>query len=352
MSTYLTAIIPAFNEEGIIEANVLQVLEHLERVLPSGRAFEILVINDGSADATPGIIDALAAREPRVRTAHHPRNMGRGRALRTGFEHARGDYIVTLDADLSYEPYHIERLLEPLLQGQADIVLASAYHPGGTVRNVPFTRAFISRLGNMFLARSVPGGLHTVTCVVRGYRREIVDTLELTSDGKDLHLEILQKSLLFGFRIVEVPADLCWRTTKRTAQKKGLSLKKFATMAGSHLFFNFLFRPGLLFYGPLLLTLLIMAAILVSIGGAYIDLFSAQPVAQPFLERLQDALRQVILQAKISFFLLGFCVLFLFQFGSITFLAKQIKHTSDDHYVVMCRINTRLKEFLNARKER
>jgi len=350
MGTYLTAIIPAFNEEGIIEANVMEVLGHLDRLLSADKSFEILVVNDGSADTTPQIIDALAAREPRVRAVHHPRNMGRGKALRTGFEHARGEFVVTLDADLSYSPYHIDRLLAPLEQGKADVVLASAYHPEGTVKNVPFTRGLISRLGNMVLARAVPGGLHTVTCVVRGYRREVVDTLELTSDGKDLHLEILQKSLLFGFRIVEVPADLCWRPTKRTGQKKGLSLGKFVTMAGSHLFFNFLFRPGLLFYGPFILTLLIMGAILVSICGAYADLLSSLPDAMPLLLRLETALREVILQAKISFFLLGFCILFLIQFASITFLAKQNKHHSADNYVVMCRMNAKLKELLNAKK--
>ncbi|WP_051694182.1 glycosyltransferase family 2 protein [Desulfohalovibrio reitneri] len=348
---YLSIIFPAFNEEGIIEEHVNQVAAYLENLLPGDKPFEIVMVDDGSSDATPGIMDRMAGENPQLRAVHHPRNLGRGRAIRTGFENAQGQYVVSLDADLSYAPKHIERLLAPLESGEADVVLASAYHSEGSVRNVPFKRAFISRVANMILARSFPGGLHTVTCVVRGYRREVTDTLELISDGKDFHLEILQKAMLLGFRVAEIPAHLKWRPAKRTSGGgKGLSLGKLARMTCNHLFANFLFRPNLLLYLPAALTVAIMLAILGNVGWAFADLLAQQPQDIALSSQVFAALRKVILQAKVSFFLLGFCVLFLLQFGALTLLANQQKHGKDEQYILTCRTNARLRKLLGERE--
>lgn len=162
MHPYLSIVMPAYNEESVIEGNVDQIAGHLAG-LPGGRSFEIVVINDGSRDSTGAILDRMAAERKYLRVVHHRRNYGRGRALQTGFLESTGRYVVSLDADLSYSPEHIEKILKPLENGEADVVLASAYHPEGSVENVPLNRALISRVGNKILAYAVGGGLKTVT---------------------------------------------------------------------------------------------------------------------------------------------------------------------------------------------
>src|SRR5205823_2168132 len=156
-------------------------------------------------------------------------------------------------------------------RGEADVVLASAYHPQGSVRNVPLVRAKISRWGNRLLSLSVNSELHTITCVVRGYTREVVQTLELVADDKELHLEIILKALLLGFRVAEIPADLAWRKTKRTDVRKPMSLGRLCKMITRHLFFNILLRPGTLVWIPLLILLGIIVVALAVLGMGYFE---------------------------------------------------------------------------------
>ena len=97
--------------------------------------------------------------------------MGMGRAIRTGFEKSKGDIIITIDADLSYNPSHIPKLAYALLNDETvDIVVGSPYMEGGKVKNVPFIRLFISKAANKFVGFSMPENLSTVTGVLRAYR--------------------------------------------------------------------------------------------------------------------------------------------------------------------------------------
>ena len=135
-------------------------------------------------------------------------------------------------------------------------------------------RALISRWGNWLLSLSLSGSnLKTLTCVVRSYRREVIDSLELFSDDKDIHLEIIDKARMLGFRIVEVPAELRWKPGKRTTGKKGMSAQSFFGMASRHLFLNFLFRPSLLSVLPMVFLGLIVFCFEYCLGQ-WLHLFS------------------------------------------------------------------------------
>jgi len=339
---YVSVIIPAYNEEGVIEENLNQVSEFLYRYLDPEKTFEIVVVDDGSSDATGEVIDRLAAEREYLIALHHGHNQGRGRGLRTGFGKASGQFIFTLDADLSYAPDHIAKLLPPLEKGQADVVLASAYHPQGRVSNVPFRRALTSRLGNRLLSLSLGGELKTVTCLVRGYTRDVIESLMLFSDDKEIHLEIIQKARMLGFKIIEVPAELKWRSTNRTSGKKSLSLGAFREMASRHLFFNFLFRPSMLSWLPIFVLGFFFVIVSVVMVIGYQHMLAQQPPDLGWL-RFYFALREHILFAKVSYFVWSLSLLLLFQFTSLVFIAKQNNHHYQEMFSFLCRLSKRLR---------
>lgn len=343
MVPYVSLIIPAFNEGRVIEDHLNDVAEFLYRHIGSDKGFEIIVVDDGSSDATGEIIDRLAGQREYLVALHHPRNLGRGRGLRTGFQKAKGRFILTLDADLSYTPDHIAKLLIPLETRQADIALASAYHPQGKVANVPFRRALTSRLGNWLLSLSLGGELETVTCLVRGYTRDVIESLELFSDNKDIHLEIIQKARMLGFKIVDVPSELNWGTANRTSSKKGLSLGAFLEMASRHLFFNFLFRPSMLSWLPILILVILFVTVSVMILIGYQHILAQQPMDMGWL-RFYFALREHIIFAKVSYFVWSLSLLLLFQFTSLVFIAKQNNHHYKEMFSFLSRLSKRLRD--------
>lgn len=338
----LTLAIPALNESSIILGNVKELKGWMEANLPDV-SFEILVINDGSTDGMGELLDQAAAADPQVRVAHHAQNLGRGRAVRTGMADSTSDYLIVLDADLSYGPEHIPDLLDPLRRNRADVTLASPYHPEGAVRNVPGMRALMSRWGNWILVRSFQSKISTATCIVRGYTREVMDHLELINDGKDLHLEVLYKAEILGFRIQEVPAKLIWRDRKRgQAAKGGMSgwlwnnpLLKMRRVIVSHFLFNFIARPTLLFFGPILAGLLIALYGAISLLAVYFGrLFAGED--QPLRQTLLDG--QLTLTLMLASFLISVFILFF------SFIASQAKKYFEEQYILSTRSHFILKQ--------
>jgi glycosyltransferase involved in cell wall biosynthesis len=244
----LSIVIPMFNEAENVEST----LDRVEEALVSFHgSYEIVAVNDGSLDNTLDNLNKLAEKNNRLKIVSYSKNIGRGMALRTGFRASRGKIIVSIDADLSYDPHYINDLLETLRTEQdVDFVLASPYMPGGSVKNVPFSRLWISKLGNRILRYAMPNRIYTSTGIFRAYRRNVLDSLEIESDGKEIHLEILSKALALGFRVKEIPAVL-------SSRKKGRSKFKFKKTAISHLIFSAFEKPMIIFGFLGLLTLAI-----------------------------------------------------------------------------------------------
>jgi dolichol-phosphate mannosyltransferase len=242
----LSIVIPMFNEAENVEATLNQVEEALASFQGT---YEIIAVNDGSLDNTLEILEILASRNGKIRVVSYSKNFGRGMALRTGFRESRGKIVVSIDADLSYNPHYIIDFVETLrLEEDIDFVLASPYMPGGGVQNVPFLRLWISKLGNKILRLAMPNRIYTSTGIFRAYRRKVLDSLELESDGKEIHLEILSKAIALGFRVKEIPVVLANR-------KKGRSKFKFRKTALSHLVFSVFEKPMMIFGFIGLLTL-------------------------------------------------------------------------------------------------
>jgi dolichol-phosphate mannosyltransferase len=244
----LSIIIPMFNEAENAEST----LNRVEEALASFRGtYEIIIVNDGSLDNTVDILNGLAEQDRKLKVVSYSMNVGRGMALKKGFKESSGDIVVSIDADLSYNPHYILDFVEILKkEPEIDFVLASPYMPGGSVQNVPFHRLWVSRFGNKILRFAMPNRIYTSTGIFRAYRKKVLDSLELESDGKEIHLEILSKALALGYRVKESPAIL-------TSRRKGQSKFKFRKTAISHLVFSVFEKPVLIFGFVGLLTLAI-----------------------------------------------------------------------------------------------
>lgn len=337
----LAIVIPAFNEAAIIATHLDELRAWVGKNL-SDISYEIIVVDDGSTDGMGTLLDSYAKSHRHIRVLHHRTNLGRGRAIRTAMENTVTDYLIALDADLSYSPGHIKLLLAPLLEGRADLTLASPYHPGGHVENVPLFRALLSRWGNRVLAHSFQHYYHTSTCIVRGYTRRLIDHLELVSTTKDLHLEVLYKTELLGFSIVEVPARLVWRNKKR-GRGKGLSNRSIFKMRKaifSHLVFNFFSKPKLLFLGPLLVLLALSLYGIGSLAFVFFQNWSHSTGS------LSQVLRSTLLQGELTLTITISSLILLVIVTIFLFLASQAKKYFEESYILAARANYRMKTIL------
>ncbi|MGI8769802.1 MAG: glycosyltransferase, partial [Acidobacteriaceae bacterium] len=174
---------------------------------------EYCIVDDGSTDATPLLARSVAPSASKCTVLSHVRNLGVGAAFRTGFAHVNAEIICTIDADCSYSPAELQRLLEPIARDEADVVVASPYHPKGAVEGVQRWRLLLSLQCSRLYRAVSPLKLHTYTSIFRAYRGSIVRSLEFPSDGFVSAVEILLSAAAQGYRVSEVPATL----TKRIA---------------------------------------------------------------------------------------------------------------------------------------
>lgn len=237
-----SVILPMYNEGEHIADNLLSVLKIL-KTLPYN--WELLIINDGSTDNSCRKAEETLQGIKNARVISYQPNRGRGYALRTGFAEAKGEYIITTESDLSWGADIILKLLDRLKTGDLDMVIASPYLKGGRLENVPLKRAFLSRFGNKILCFAAPGGLTMLSGMTRGYKREAITALDLDSDGKEIHLEIISKANTLGYRIGEIPAILRWEKPKK-GEKKRKSSFDAKRLIISHLLFSFSESPILL----------------------------------------------------------------------------------------------------------
>ncbi len=245
-----TIIVPVYNEEPGVLENFGRLRSYVEERLSGHFDVEILFVNDGSSDRSGQILNQIERTHSRVRVVHHPFNRGLNEAIKTGFANVHTEYAVTIDSDLSYAPEHIGRLLDTLIEKNADLVLASPYMEGGRVTNVPLDRLILSRWANRFLSLISPKKLSTFTGMVRAYRMPFVRGIDLKAGSMDINPEIIYKTMLLRGRIEEIPAHLDWSglATKGPKKRRRSFGMQWNTLA--ILFSGFLFRPFLFFFLP------------------------------------------------------------------------------------------------------
>ncbi|MCA8972218.1 MAG: glycosyltransferase family 2 protein [Planctomycetes bacterium] len=199
----LSVVIPVFNEETTLEAIV-------ERVRTVDLPKEILLVDDGSTDASPEILARLESIDG-VRVFRHDRNRGKGAALKTGFAEAKGNVVIIQDADMEYDPHDYPALLRPILEGRADVVYGSRF----LVREYARVHLFSHYLGNRFLTflSNVFSGLNLTdmeTCY-KVFRAEVVKDLDLKSRRFNVEPEMTAKVAKKRLRVYEVPVSYAGR---------------------------------------------------------------------------------------------------------------------------------------------
>ena len=213
----------------------------------------------------------------------YPVNRGRGYALRTGVAKSRGEIVVTTEIDSSWGEDIVHRIVAELTaRPEVDIVIASPHLPGGGYKNVPLLRVFLSTVGNYVIRSGLTYSLTMNTGMTRGYRREKFLALPLDEDGKEMHLEIINKALAFGYHIVEIPAILEWkdRTLARRPGARRRSSSALGRLIRTHLLFSLVAAP---FRYLFLASALLAAIALVLFVWGVINLFNPQPSAFLFL---------------------------------------------------------------------
>jgi len=228
----LSVLIPAYNE-----ARTIDEILRLVAAVPIEK--EILVVDDGSEDGTREILKRWDGRDG-VRVLLHPRNRGKGRAVRTALEAARGDVLVIQDADLEYDPAEYAVLIRPIEAGRADVVYGSRFF-GSSERRVQF---FWHTVGNRLLTliSNVFTNLNLTdmaTCY-KAFHRRVVPALDLESKRFGVDAEFTVKVARAGFRIFEVPISYFGRSQ---AEGKKIRLKDGFSALGALVKHSFGPRP-------------------------------------------------------------------------------------------------------------
>jgi len=201
-SVSISVVIPVFNEVATIG-------QVIQRVMGCGYETEVIVVDDASTDGTRDYLQRLE--DPKVHCFYHAVNRGKGAALRMGFAAAKHPYVIVQDADLEYDPRDYRVVLEPLIDGRADMVYGSRFL-GGPHRVLLFWHYLANRLitlaSNMFSDLS----LTDMETGMKAFRRDKLTTLKLSADRFTFEPEITCKAARARWRIYEVPISYSGRT--------------------------------------------------------------------------------------------------------------------------------------------
>jgi glycosyltransferase involved in cell wall biosynthesis len=205
---FLSVVVPAFNEAGTIAASLQAIADHLAE---GEREWEVIVVDDGSEDATAAEVESRAARDPRMQLVRIP-HRGKGAAVRAGMLAARGQWRFLCDADLSMPIEQIERFLPPAL-ADVDIAIGSREAPDSRRIGEPHRRHWSGRAFNLWVRIAAVPDIQDTQCGFKCFRGEVADELFPLQriEGWAFDVEILFLALRRGRRIVEVPIDWYFR---------------------------------------------------------------------------------------------------------------------------------------------
>ncbi len=216
----LSVLMPAYNEQRTIEIVLRKVLAldvHLE---------EVVVVDDGSTDRTPQIVQQLATEDNRVRFLQMDRNRGKTAAIARALKEAAGDILIVQDADLEYDPAEIPEVIGPILTGQADVVYGSRFMVRKAARVLYYyhylANKFLTCLSNVLTNRN----MSDIETCYKAFRAGVIKPLELTSSGFGMEVEITAMVCKTKARTYEVPISYYGRTYdegKKIGMKDGIA---------------------------------------------------------------------------------------------------------------------------------
>ena len=201
----LSVVIPVYNEVDTLR-------EIVERVQQVDIEKEIVIVDDASTDGSGELATTISSGADNVKLIRHERNRGKGRALRTGFAQATGDFVIVQDADLEYDPADYPKLLNPLLHDKADAVYGSRFLTASEHRVLYFRHY----LGNRFLTLlsnfATDLNLTDMESCYKVFRRQLLQSLVLEEDRFGFEPEITSKIAKAGARVYEVGISYHGRT--------------------------------------------------------------------------------------------------------------------------------------------
>ena len=224
---FLSIIIPAYNEANFIR-------DVIRRVQETPYEKEIIIVDDGSVDGTRDILKGLA--DPNITVVLQEVNQGKGAALRAGFAHAKGDIIIIQDADLEYDPRDYPKLLEPILEGKADVVYGSRFL-GGPHRVLYFWH-YVGNMGVTLLSNMFTNlNLTDMETGYKVFKREVLKDIKIESNRFGFEPEITAKIAKGHFKVFEIPISYYGRSYeegKKITWKDGI--KAFFTIVKYNVF--------------------------------------------------------------------------------------------------------------------
>ncbi len=203
----LSVVIPVYNERRTLRV----LLERVQAVeLPLEK--EIICVDDCSKDGTVDILRELAETQPNLRAFFQPVNRGKGAALREGFKHATGDYVIVQDADLEYDPQDYKQILPPLIEGKADVVFGSRFMGGQPHRVLYFWHSMGNRFLTLLSNMASDLNLTDMETCYKAFRREVIQAIPLEQDRFGFEPEITIKIARRRLRVYEVGISYYGRT--------------------------------------------------------------------------------------------------------------------------------------------
>ncbi|MGC1374202.1 MAG: glycosyltransferase family 2 protein [Candidatus Sulfotelmatobacter sp.] len=201
----LSVIMPVYNERSTLRQVV-------DRVLAVPLDIQLICVDDGSSDGSREILEQLASERPQMRVFYQPRNMGKGAALHRGFREAAGDFVIIQDADLEYDPAEYKLLLEPLIQGSADVVYGSRFLSARPHRVLYFWHSVGNWILTVLSNALTNINLSDMETCYKVFRREILQSIPLKEKGFGFEPEITVKIAKRKLRIYEVGISYWGRT--------------------------------------------------------------------------------------------------------------------------------------------
>ncbi len=199
-SPTLTLVVPCYNEEPTLAPCIERVLE----LRADDLQLEIIIVDDCSKDRSLAIARDLAQRHPEIRVCHHEVNKGKGAALRTGFQHATGDYVGIQDADLEYDPLEYRKLLTPLVQDEADVVFGSRYLRPESRKILYFWHSWMNKTLTFVSNMMTNLDISDMETCYKLFRREVIQSIELKESRFGFEPEVVAKVAQQHCRVWEV----------------------------------------------------------------------------------------------------------------------------------------------------